>query len=77
MRIEVSPGATDLTIVKAGFAPLTTTVTVAAGQQQPVTIELQKVPTVEETVTVSATRTIFPPCFLNTDTPGSQPSSRR
>jgi outer membrane receptor for ferrienterochelin and colicins len=57
VRIEVSPGATDLTIVKAGFAPLTTTVTVAAGQQQPLIIELEKVPTVEETVTVSATRT--------------------
>src|SRR5262249_55392560 len=26
---------------------------------------------------VSVTRTIFSPCFLNTDTPGSQPSSPR
>ena len=36
---------------------MTTTITVAAGQQQPLTIELEKPPTVEETVTVSATRT--------------------
>ena len=57
VRIEVSPGPVELTVVKAGFAPVTTTITVAAGQQQPVTIELEKPPTVEETVTVSATRT--------------------
>ena len=57
VRIEVNPGPVDLTVVKAGFAPLTTTITLVAGQQQRVTIELEKVPTVEETVTVSATRT--------------------
>jgi outer membrane receptor for ferrienterochelin and colicins len=57
IRIEVSPGAVELTVVKAGFAPVTTTITVGAGQQQPLTIELDKPPTVEETVTVSATRT--------------------
>jgi outer membrane receptor for ferrienterochelin and colicins len=56
-RIDVNPGPVELTVVKAGFAPLTTTVIVAAGQQQAVTIELEKPPTVEETVTVSATRT--------------------
>src|SRR5439155_9112195 len=33
-----------------------TTITVASGQQQPVTIELEKQPTIEETVTVFATR---------------------
>ena len=57
VRIEVNPGPVDLTVVKAGFAPLTTTITLVAGQQQSVTIELEKLPTVEETVTVSATRT--------------------
>jgi len=57
VRIDVTPGPVDLTIVKEGFAPVTTTVTVAAGQQQPVAIELEKPPTIEESVTVSATRT--------------------
>ena len=57
VRIDVTPGPVDLTIVKEGFAPVTTTVTVAAGQQQAVAIELEKPPTIEESVTVSATRT--------------------
>src|SRR5438094_382811 len=57
VRIDVTPGPVDLTIVKEGFAPVTTTVTVAAGQQQPVAIELEKPPAIEESVTVSATRT--------------------
>ena len=57
VRIEVSSGLVELTVVKAGFAPVTTTITLAVGQQQPMTIELDKLPTVEETVTVSATRT--------------------
>ena len=57
VRIDVSPGPVELTVVKAGFAPVTTTMTVAAGQQQPITIELDTLPTVEETVTISATRT--------------------
>jgi iron complex outermembrane receptor protein len=57
VRIEVNPGAVELTAVKAGFAPVTTTVTVVEGQQQPVTIELEKLPSVQETVVVSATRT--------------------
>jgi outer membrane receptor for ferrienterochelin and colicins len=57
VRIDVTPGATELTVVKDGFAPVTTTITVAGGQQQPVTIELEKLPSVQETVTVSATRT--------------------
>src|SRR3977135_129363 len=57
VRIDVIPGSIELTVVKEGFAPVTTTITVAGGQQQPVTIELEKLPTVEETITVSATRT--------------------
>ena len=57
VRIDVDPGSVELTVVKEGFAPVTTTVTVEAGQQQPVTIELEKLPSVQETVTVSATRT--------------------
>ena len=57
VRIEVTPGSVELSVVKDGFAPVTTTVTVAGGQQQPVAIELERLPVVQETVTVSATRT--------------------
>ncbi len=57
VRVEVSPGSVLFTVSKAGFATVTTTVIVAAGQQQPVEIELEKLPSVEEAVTVSATRT--------------------
>ena len=57
VRIEVNPGSLEFTVVKEGFAPVTTTITVARGQQQPVMIELEKLPSVQETVTVSATRT--------------------
>src|SRR5882757_501340 len=46
VRIEVAPGSVELTAFKPGFAPATTTITIASGQQQPVTIELQKPPTV-------------------------------
>ena len=56
-RIDVAPGPVELTVVKEGFAPVTTTIMVGAGQQQPVGIALEKPPTVEESVTVSATRT--------------------
>ena len=39
------------------FVPVTTTIAVGNGQLQPVTIELQRLPSVQETVTVAATRT--------------------
>ena len=56
-RIVVDPGSVELTVVKEGFAPVTAAITVAAGQLQPVTIALERLPSVQETVTVSATRT--------------------
>jgi outer membrane receptor for ferrienterochelin and colicins len=56
-HIDVTPGSIELTVVREGFAPVTTSITVAGGQEQPVTIELEKLPSVQETVTVSATRT--------------------
>lgn len=56
-RIEVGPGSIELTVVKAGFVAVTTTIAVGNGQLQPMTIELQRLPTVQETVTVAATRT--------------------
>ena len=50
-------GVTEITVVKAGFASVTTSVTLAAGGQV-VKIDLQPQPTVEEHVTVvAATRT--------------------
>jgi iron complex outermembrane receptor protein len=57
VRIDVDAGSVELTAAKAGFAPVTTTVTVAVGQPQLITIELEKLPTVQETVIVSSTRT--------------------
>ncbi len=57
VRIEVPPGSIDLTIVREGFAPVTTSITVVAGQVQPVSIALERPPSIQETVTVSATRT--------------------
>jgi outer membrane receptor for ferrienterochelin and colicins len=57
VRIDVDSGSVELTVVKEGFVPVTATMVMIAGQQQSVAIELEKPPTVEETVTVSATRT--------------------
>jgi len=53
----VPPGSVDVVVVKEGFAPASASVDVQAGQQQPVVIELNRNATVEEHVTVSATRT--------------------
>jgi len=51
------PGPVDIVVVKAGFAPGSASVDLAANQEQPVTIELTRAASVEEHVTVSATRT--------------------
>ena len=53
----VTPGAVELTVVKAGYVAATASVQVAAGSLQDVVVDLQPEPTVEETVTVSSTRT--------------------
>jgi iron complex outermembrane receptor protein len=57
LTVTVTPGLIDITVMKEGFAPVTTAVTVQAGQSQPIIVELQEQPTVEEQVLVSATRT--------------------
>ena len=57
VRIDVAPGEVALTAVKVGFAPLTSTITVPAGEPVPVAIELVPLPSVQESVTVLATRT--------------------
>jgi iron complex outermembrane receptor protein len=54
---NVRAGPIEITAVKEGFVPATTSVTVQAGQTQQIVIDLQRQPTVEEHVTVSATRT--------------------
>lgn len=57
VTIAVPPGAIELTVIKEPFAPLTSSVSVLAGQTLPVVVELQRQPAVEEQITVSATRT--------------------
>jgi len=52
----VPPGSVDITVVKEGFAPLTTSITVQANRVQAVLVDLARQPTVEEHVTASATR---------------------
>jgi iron complex outermembrane receptor protein len=55
VSIAVPPGNVELTVVKAGYVPVTTTVAVAVGAQQDITVDMHPEPTVEETVTVVAT----------------------
>jgi outer membrane receptor for ferrienterochelin and colicins len=54
-QIQVPVGEVDLTVVKSGYVTTTAKVTVTAGGQQDVTVDLQPGPTLEETVTVVAT----------------------
>jgi outer membrane receptor for ferrienterochelin and colicins len=57
-QIQVLAGEVELTIMKDGYVTMTVKVMVVAGAQQDVSIELQREPTLEETVTVvAATRT--------------------
>ena len=51
------PGHVDIVVVKNGFAPASASVDLMPSQDQPVTIELTRAASVEEHVTVSATRT--------------------
>jgi outer membrane receptor for ferrienterochelin and colicins len=55
VTVTTAPGRFDITVAKAGFAPATASVQVAAGAQQDVLLELVPQPAVEETVTVVAT----------------------
>jgi outer membrane receptor for ferrienterochelin and colicins len=54
-QIQVPAGEAELTVVKSGYVTTTVKVTVTAGAQQDVTVDLQPEPTLEETVTVVAT----------------------
>src|SRR5436190_2298364 len=55
--VTLAPGHTDIVVVKEGFAPASASVELQANQQQPVVIRLNRGASVEEHVTVSATRT--------------------
>lgn len=57
VSINVPPGRLQLTIVKSGYVPSTADIDVRSGQEQPVIVDLVREVTVEEHVTVSATRT--------------------
>ncbi len=57
VSIPIGAGTHTITVIKQSFAPVTSSVTVLAGQTQSVVVELQRQPTLEEEVTVSATRT--------------------
>src|SRR5262249_32794123 len=55
--MSVSSGHLDITVTKDGFAPTSASVEVPPDQTIPVAIELSRAPSIEEHVTVSATRT--------------------
>ena len=55
--VTLPPGHTEIVVVKDGFAPASAAVELQANQQQPVLVELNRGASVEEHVTVSATRT--------------------
>ena len=56
--VVTGAGNVDITVVKTGFVPATTSVRVGAGATQEVIVELQPQPNLEESVTVVAsTRT--------------------
>ena len=55
--VTLPAGHVDVVVVKEGFAPASASVDVQANQQQPVVIELNRGASIEEHVTVSATRT--------------------
>ena len=58
VTITTASGATDVTVVKEGFVPVTTSITVPLGGQQDVVVTLESQPTIEEEVIVLAsTRT--------------------
>jgi iron complex outermembrane receptor protein len=53
----VAPGHVEIVVVKSGFAPASASLDVVANQQQTAAIPLNRTASVEEHVTVSATRT--------------------
>ena len=57
VSLQVPTGPVDITVIKEGFNPVTVTATFTPGQEQVITVALDRQATIEEHVTVSATRT--------------------
>jgi iron complex outermembrane receptor protein len=57
VRLDVSPGPVEITVVKERFNPVTVTATAVAGLEVAIEVPLEKQTAIEEQVTVSATRT--------------------
>ena len=57
VSVAVAPGTVEITVVKDGFAPVSSRLKVAAGRTQPVLVDLAEEPRIEDDVIVSATRT--------------------
>ncbi len=55
VSVTMTPGNVEIVVVKEGFQPLTTSVSVEANQQRDVIVDLQA--SLQEEITVSATRT--------------------
>jgi iron complex outermembrane receptor protein len=55
VQMQLRAGEAELTVVKSGYLTVAMKVTVTAGAQQDVTVDLQPEPTIEEAVTVVAT----------------------
>jgi outer membrane receptor for ferrienterochelin and colicins len=55
--IVITPGVFDITVSREGFITGKTSANLAAGQVQEIVLELQPNPTLEQEITVSATRT--------------------
>jgi outer membrane receptor for ferrienterochelin and colicins len=54
---SIAMGSVEVTIVKAGFIPVTRTIQVRAGERQSLAVDLEAQPEIREEVTVAATRT--------------------
>ena len=57
VTLQVPPGSVDIIVIKPGFNPVNVTVTAVLGTPQIVPVILERQSTIEEHVTVSATRT--------------------
>jgi iron complex outermembrane receptor protein len=56
VTVELPPGRAEISVTREGFFPASVTITLAAEERREVLIELAVRPTVEEEITVSATR---------------------
>src|SRR6266850_6306375 len=57
VKVDVLPGAIEITVIKEGFNPVTIAATATPGPVQTIDVVLERQSVIEERVTVSATRT--------------------